>query len=457
MSTLVIAIVLVSIALFSQSIISLSLMLYTWEHPERLQASKAPQTFLPAQHSFTILLPARHEEPVIYQTIERVWRANYPLHLLEVVVICHVDDIGTIEEAERAIRDIGTGQIRVATFSQEPINKPHGLNVGLRHTSNSVVTIFDAEDDVNPNLFNVINTIMVNEGIGVVQAGVQLMNFNDHWFSVHNCMEYFFWFKSRLHFHAKVGMIPLGGNTVFIRRDLLERVGGWDEHCLTEDAEIGLRLSALGEPIYVVYDAKYATREETPDTVLSFVKQRTRWQQGFLQVLRKGTWLSLPRLEQRALAFYTLSYPYFQALLVLLWPFTIAGMFFLKEPVVVTMVSFLPLYSLWLQFVVTIIGILMFTRDYKLKLPLKTLLMTAITFLPYQLLLGISSVRGVYRELLGQNNWEKTAHIGAHRQSSLLFLTTLMEVANKGEKTIALNGPTLQAYKEKMMAYHKEL
>ena len=123
---------------------------------------------------------------------------------------------------------------------------------------------------------------MIKEGVGVVQSGVQLMNFNDHWFGIHNCLEYFFWFKSRLHFYAQVGMIPLGGNTVFVRRELLERVKGWDEHCLTEDADIGLRLSVLGERIRVVYDSQHVTREETPDSVASFIRQRTRWQQGFL-------------------------------------------------------------------------------------------------------------------------------------------------------------------------------
>src|SRR4030095_7656831 len=114
-----------------------------------------------------------------------------------------------------------------------------------------------------------------------------------------------------------VGMIPLGGNTVFIRRNLLTSVGGWDEQCLTEDAEIGLRLSAPGQPIRVIYDAQHVTREETPDTVASFIKQRTRWHQGFLQVLKKGVWRSLPRMSQRILAIYTLSYPLFQALLML--------------------------------------------------------------------------------------------------------------------------------------------
>ncbi len=406
----------ISLALFAQSIFSLYLMLYSWEYPERVQASKGPRSFLLPHFSFTVLLPARHEKAVIYETIKHVWAANYPSHLLEIAVICHVDDTDTIAEAQRAIDDIGSPRIRVETFSSLPINKPHGLNVGLRRTQNQVVTIFDAEDDIHPNIFNVINTVMLQETVGIVQAGVQLMNFRDHWFAAHNCMEYFFWFKSRLHFHAKVGMIPLGGNTVFIRRDLLERVGGWDEHCLTEDADIGLRLSVLGERIRVVYDAEHVTREETPENVASFIRQRTRWLQGYVQVLRKGVWLALPQLRQRVLAAYTLSYPLFQALLLLLWPLTILAVLWLKAPVLVVMVSFLPLYALLFQFVAAAVGAFIFAKEYGLKFPLFKPISMAFTFLPFQWLLGISAVRGVYRELRSQRNWEKTAHLGAHRQ-----------------------------------------
>src|SRR6266849_1661733 len=414
-------VVVISLVLLAQSLLTLYLMLYTWEHPERLHASSAPASYLSARFSFSVLLPARHEEAVIYETIKRVWAAHYPSHLLEIIVICHADDTGTISEAQRAIRNSGSRQIHIATFSNPPINKPHGLNAGFWRTSNQIVTIFDAEDDIDPNIFNMVNTIMVKEGTGIVQAGVQLMNFNDHWFGIHNCLEYFFWFKSRLHFHSKVGMIPLGGNTVFIRRDLIERVGGWDEHCLTEDAEVGLRLSLLGEPIRVVYDAQHVTREETPNSTASFIRQRTRWHQGFLQVLRKGTWLALPKLSQKFLAFYTLSYPIFQAMLVLLWPLTIVAMFSLKEHVLVAILTFLPLYSLLLQFVVTAVGAFMFTKEYGLKFSFPKLIGMAITFLPFQWLQGISAVRGVYRELRNQNNWEKTAHVGAHRQDEAVL------------------------------------
>jgi cellulose synthase/poly-beta-1,6-N-acetylglucosamine synthase-like glycosyltransferase len=419
MNPLSLVLLIVALVLFGQSLLSLYLMLYSWEHPERLRSSRPPASYLSAKLSFSVLLPARHEEAVIYETIRRVWTAHYPSHLLEIAVICHADDTGTVAEAQRAIRDIGSRQIYVVTFSTPPINKPHGLNVGFQRTSNQIVTIFDAEDDIDPNIFNMVNTVILKEGVGIVQAGVQLMNFNDHWFGIHNCLEYFFWFKSRLHFHSKVGMIPLGGNTVFIRRDLIAQVGGWDDNCLTEDADIGLRLSLLGEPIRVVYDAQHVTREETPDSTSSFIRQRTRWHQGFLQILKKGMWLKFPRISQRLLAFYTLSFPIFQAVLILLWPATIIAILFLKATILVAILSFLPLYALLLQFLVTAVGAFIFTKEYGLKFSFLRLIGMAITFLPFQWLQGISAVRGVHREAHNQNNWEKTRHVGAHRQQNI--------------------------------------
>jgi glycosyltransferase XagB len=418
-----ITLILVSISLvfLIMSLFSINLMIYTWEHPERLRASGAPGSYLAPRLSFTVLLPARHEEAVIYETIKRVYAAQYPAHLLEIVVVCHATDTKTIAEVHRAIRDMGSSRIRVETFSTAPINKPHGLNVGLQRSSHEVVSVFDAEDDINPNIFQMVNTVMLKEGTGVVQAGVQLMNFADHWFGIHNCLEYFFWFKSGLHFYSSLGTIPLGGNTVFFRRSLLERIGGWDEHCLTEDAEIGLRLSALGESIRVIYDAKYVTREETPESVGAFIRQRTRWHQGFLQILRNGVWLTLPRFQQKLVAGYILSSPLIQSIVLLLWPLNIIEALWLKESVLVTMASFLPLYTFLFQLLITILGIFMFAKEYGLKFSLLRLPGMIITFIPYQILLGISAIRAIYRELRQQSSWEKTAHHGAHRPQATDF------------------------------------
>ena len=88
----------------------------------------------------------------------------------------------------------------------------------------------------------------------------------------------------------------------------------------------------------------------------------------------------------------------------------------LKENLLVTIVTFLPLYALLLQFLATAVGAFLFTKEYGLRFSLFRLVLMTFIFLPLQLLLGISAVRGVYRELRGQNNWEKTTHLGAHRQ-----------------------------------------
>ncbi len=408
-----------SLLLTMQSVYTLYIMVYTWDRPEASQRSKAPNRFLPPHKSFTVLLPARHEEEVIQMTIERVVRANYPLSLLEVMVICSADDSGTIAKAQQKVAQLrrkGVTNVNVAAFKNKPINKPHGLNVGLRHTHNEVVTIFDAEDDIHPDIFNVVNTVLLNEPVAVVQGGVQLMNYQSKWYSVLNVLEYFFWFKSRLHYHARLGMTPLGGNTVFFTREVLERVSGWDEQDLTEDADIGIRISLLGERMRVIYDDRYVTREETPPTLSQFIKQRTRWSQGFLQTLLKGEWRRLPRLGQRLLAVYTLGFPAIQAVLGFYILASLIMMFTVKTPVLMAITLDLPFYLLAAHFILNVIGLYEFTSAHGLKPTWKTPLVMALGYLPYQWVLAYASVRATLRQVRGINNWEKTQHIGAHRQ-----------------------------------------
>ena len=319
---------------------SAMLMLYAWEDEEKVRRNNVPDSFDPPRHRFTVLLPARHEEEVIKDTMQRVADLAYPPELVQVLIVIEAGDHGTIAKVEEKLAELraaGRGGVELITFDDPPINKPHGLNIGLGYATGDVVTIFDAEDEPHPDILNVVNTVMLREGVPVVQCGVQLMNYADRWFSALNVLEYFFWFKSRMHYHAAVGMVPLGGNTVFMGRDLLEQLGGWDQECLTEDADVGIRLSTTGVPIRVLYDDRYVTREETPPTVGQFVKQRTRWTQGFLQVLFKGDWLRLPTLSQRLLALYTLAFPLVQALTVLYVPFSLWMIAVVKVPVAVAM------------------------------------------------------------------------------------------------------------------------
>ncbi len=414
-----------SILLTAQSAYSAGLMLYAWEDEKKTARNTAPRTFANPQLSFTVLLPARHEEAVIQDTIERVVGLNYPADKVQVLVVIEAGDSGTIAKVNEKLNELhgrGVTHVQLLVFSEPPINKPHGLNIGLAQATGDVVTIFDAEDEPHADILHLVNTVMVSEHAPVVQCGVQLMNYADHWFSALNVLEYFFWFKSRLHFHTKIGMVPLGGNTIFMKRELLEEFGGWDQHCLTEDAEIGIRLSSAGIPIRVLYDDLYVTKEETPGSVMQFVKQRTRWNQGFLQVLGKREWMRLPSWPQRLLALYTLAFPLIQAITSVYLVINIWMIFTFKVSVPLAMLSSLPLYILIVQFFITLVGFYEFTGVHKLKPKLLAPVQLLLAFLPYQMLLNWGALRAVWRHLRGFNNWEKTAHTGAHRREGAATL-----------------------------------
>jgi cellulose synthase/poly-beta-1,6-N-acetylglucosamine synthase-like glycosyltransferase len=393
-------------------------MIYTWDQPKSGTSAKAPEKFTPPQRSFTILLPARHEEKVIQDTIRRVAQSNYPSALLQIIVICAGDDTGTIERAQEEVERLraeGFTAAEVAVFHDTPVNKPHGLNVGFAHAHNDVVCIFDAEDDLHPDLFLMVNTLFTTEHPDVVLAGVQLMDYRSRWYSAINVLEYFFWFKSRLHFHARHGAIPLGGNTVFFDHELLKELGGWDESILTEDAEIGMRLSTLGKKVRVVYDDRYVTKEETPPTTGHFIRQRTRWSQGFIQTLSKGTWRRMPTRKQRFLAFYTLVFAHMQAGLGIYVPISLLMMLLINTPIQVALVTYLPVVMLAAHFVMSVAGLYEFTEAHGLPANWRMVIKLAIAYYPYQLLLSYAAVRAFHRQLSRKTDWEKTQHIGAHR------------------------------------------
>ena len=407
----------IAIILLVQAAWSLVQTLYIWDSPERIAAAGRPAEYAPPRHGFTVLLPARHEADVIGETLRRLGEARYPRDLVELMVICTADDTETIAAAERAKRESGLSNATVLVFTGEP-GKSRAMNLGLAAAKHELVTIFDSEDDVSPEIFSIVDTIFQERDVDVLQCGVQLMDYSSHWFSAHNVLEYFFWFKSRMHYFARQGAVPLGGNTVFFRaRDLLE-VGGWDEHGLTEDADLGIRLSIAGKRFDVMYDAAHVTREEVPHSTQAFIKQRTRWNQGFLQIIRKGEWLKLPGVRKKVLVGSVLTAPTFMAVVIACAPLFIFIGATTKMPVAVSLVTFIPLFLAGVMLLTSILGLYEFGKDQGLKITLWHYLSLILTFLPYQGILMLSAVRASYREMTGSRGWEKTVHTGNHRQAA---------------------------------------
>src|SRR5258708_19970564 len=78
---------LITLFMTAQAVFDIRLRLFIWEAPEHAWLNRAPTVYRPSHLSFTILLPARHEEHVYQTTIQKVYNLNYPKNLIHIISI----------------------------------------------------------------------------------------------------------------------------------------------------------------------------------------------------------------------------------------------------------------------------------------------------------------------------------------------------------------------------------
>ncbi|TLM74552.1 glycosyltransferase [Pseudarthrobacter sp. NamB4] len=402
----------ISFVLFVIALSTLYVTTHAWWDP-LTQAQTAYTALLPEPAlSFSLIMPCRHEsERVMATTLKHLCEQDHPN--MEVIISVGHDDPETVAIARKLAAE-RPHLVRVSVDEGPVKNKPQQLNTALAMCSKDIVGIFDAESIAAPDLLVHVDSCFQIKNADVVQGAVQLVNYRDSWYSLRNCLEYFMWFRSRLHAYAKQGFIPLGGNTVFIRRDVLSTINGWDSRCLAEDCDLGVRLSVLHRKIVIAYSPHLVTREETPDSIRSLVKQRTRWSLGFMQVYAKGDWKTLPTIRQRWMAWWTLMQQHFMAFAGLCLPFSIITALVGKFPIPITLLAFAPLVPAVAALAFDICMLQEFGRDhgYKIRLYDYFRLIAGTPF--YQVLLAFAALRALMKFRRNDFRWEKTRHSGSH-------------------------------------------
>ena len=163
----------------------------------------------------------------------------------------------------------------------------------------------------------------------------------------------------------------------------------------------------------VFYEPTLATREETPPDVRAFVRQRTRWSQGYLQTLSRGYWRALP-LRQRALGLYTLAMPYLMSIVWIMFPLALLTALVTHVSVVLSLLSFLPAIPMMAVLAVEIAGLGEFCRSFGLRARARDYVRLVVSLPFYQFVFAYTASRAVVREARGVQAWEKTAHYGLH-------------------------------------------
>ena len=227
----------------------------------------------------SILVPLFREREIAAHLIRRLQRLNYPRELLDVLLVVEADDALTRETLARTALPRWMRVITVAEGSLR--TKPRALNYALDFCRGSVIGVYDAEDAPHPDQIHEIVRRFHARGpeVACLQGILDFYNSRHNWLARCFTIEYASWFRIVLPGIERLGLaLPLGGTTIFFRREALEEIGGWDAHNVTEDADLGFRLARHGYRTEVV---PTATHEEANARALPWIRQRSRWLKGF--------------------------------------------------------------------------------------------------------------------------------------------------------------------------------
>ena len=240
---------------------------------------------------YTVIVPLKDEAPMAAQIVRGLDALRYPRDRLQVLVVLEADDHAT-HAALIALRL--APHIRVLTCPPHgPATKPRACNVALTQATGELVVVYDAEDEPDPDqLLEAAARFAASPSHrGCLQAPLRVREQADG-LRRQFALEYAALFEVVLPALSALRLpFPLGGTSNHFRRETLDDLGGWDAFNVTEDADIGLRLSASGSTLGVLCSP---TWEEAPDTLDAWMPQRTRWLKGYVQ-----TWSTLMRRPWR--------------------------------------------------------------------------------------------------------------------------------------------------------------
>lgn len=229
--------------------------------------------------SIAVLVPLYDEQDIAERLVTRLTRLDYPRDRLEVLLILEAGDLAT----RRALRgaDLPAWMRIVEVPSGEVRTKPRAMNYALDFTRSEIVGIYDAEDAPAPDQLLKVAEAFRTAGpeVACVQGVLDFYNPRQTWLTRCFTIDYATWFRLVLPGLVRLGfVIPLGGTTVFFRRELLDRLGRWDAHNVTEDADLGIRLARRG---YRVSFLNSVTEEEATASIPAWIRQRSRWIKGY--------------------------------------------------------------------------------------------------------------------------------------------------------------------------------
>lgn len=231
--------------------------------------------------SISIILPVKNEENVAGRLLKSLLKTDYPKEKKEIIVV----EDGSIDQTAEICKNFEKehpDQVKVICRGVSD-GKPSALMAALKHVKGEIIAVFDADNVLEPDALLRVANYFSDSSVVALQGRVCAINAEKNMLTQLVAHEETVRYEGFMGGKEALGLfVPLTGSCYFVRKAVLEAVGGWDTSALSEDMELAARLIDNGHKVKYASDVR--SWQEYPASLTAFFKQRLRWFRGTMEV-----------------------------------------------------------------------------------------------------------------------------------------------------------------------------
>ena len=241
----------------------------------------------------SVIVPVKDEARVVGRLLTALEDLDYPKDRREFIVV----EDGSSDGSAEICRSFSSKHSDVKLVcGGAGKGKPHALMEAYRHVRGELVGVFDADSVPERDVLLRVAEHFRDQKIDALQGRVCAINSGENMLTRFVAQEEAVRYDGLMRGKEELGLfVPLNGSCYFVRKAVLDSVGGWDVSALSEDMELAARLVDNGHKIRYAYDVK--SWQEYPSSVGEFFRQRVRWFRGTMEAgLKYGKLLRHPNV-----------------------------------------------------------------------------------------------------------------------------------------------------------------
>jgi cellulose synthase/poly-beta-1,6-N-acetylglucosamine synthase-like glycosyltransferase len=228
----------------------------------------------------SIIVPSWNVENCLWKTVHSIISLDYPKDKIEVIIVNHGSTDNTGEIARQMKERFSSFNIKIV-YKERALGhmKAHAFNEGLKYATGEYIACIDADTIVMKDSLKNIMPYFLDKEIGAAISNIKVWQPKNIFEKLQHLEYIFSTFTRKLMSKIDTLQITHGALSVY-RKEIFDKYGGFDEHNITEDFEIAMRIRYQGYRVILAQDS--ITYTCVPNTFKWFWRQRVRWFRGFI-------------------------------------------------------------------------------------------------------------------------------------------------------------------------------